>query len=329
MVVARDHNLARALAIATDRVGRTCAVWQKSGSASGSPVLRGTWVLGPQYPTDIPPRSYFIVYFCALYLQLRISPIRTELGGGPDTLEGLSQLTQLRRGGRRCTTTHKLYNTARGGNPRSDTRREGTCVRPAPARIAPLLSLDYGSLMPSNGAVPSPAAAHIRWPRCALSQKAARRLLGRHGDGARAAATRRGGGGEEEGRGGEEECGQRRAGRPSAVRRRGWPQLGGECLRRGARWRLAGAWRGSRQCKRGVSGHDSGAGWGGCGWPGSLAALPSARWGRRACLSPSVAKSAQTQECQYGSVPWSGQPGSCPRAASAAGALQQAPSAPQ
>ena len=29
-----------------------------------------------------------------------------------------------------------------GGEP-SDTRREGTCVRPAPARIAPLLSLDY------------------------------------------------------------------------------------------------------------------------------------------------------------------------------------------
>ena len=58
-------------------------------------VLRGTsGVLGPQYPTDIPPRSYFALKYVflravltTLEYQNRIGPGRR--GGGPDTLEGL------------------------------------------------------------------------------------------------------------------------------------------------------------------------------------------------------------------------------------------------
>ena len=59
--------------------------------------------------------------------------------------------------------------------------RSGTLTRHkerAPVFVPRLLesppcsrSTTRGSLMPSNGAVPSPAAAHIRWPRCVLSHR--------------------------------------------------------------------------------------------------------------------------------------------------------------
>lgn len=149
--------------------------------------------------------------------------------------------------------------------------RSGTLTRHkerAPVFVPRLLesppcsrSTTRGSLMPSNGAVPSPAAAHIRWPRCVLSH---RRLPDACSAGtATAPARRRRAAAAAARRRAEEERRSAVSGEPADPPRSGAEVGLGSAESACGAGRLAWAWRGSRQCKRGVSGHEFWRGMGG------------------------------------------------------------------